>query len=199
MVIFLAVTVTAIHAQIKPGYIIGVNLSSMTLKTKDLSLNPETLSGIHFGGVFQIPLNNIFSLQPGLLLSAKGSNYKIDTADISISPIYFEIPVMAICSFGSDAIKISLFAGPYLACGIGGYKIISGGEMTNINFGSGENDDLRHFDAGINFGAGVNIKGLMISAQYGIGLANIAPVSAIDSEMRNKVIGISFSSLFSNK
>jgi hypothetical protein len=58
---------------------------------------------------------------------------------------------------------------------------------------------LKPFDIGLNFGAGINIKGLMISAQYGIGLANLSPVTIGDSEMKNKVIGISISSLFARK
>jgi hypothetical protein len=199
MVIFLTVTFTDMHAQIKSGYIIGLNLSTMTFKNKSLSSGSETMAGIHFGGIIEIPVKGNFVLQPGFLFSAKGSSYKTDTVDFSISPIYIEVPVVAVYSFGSDAIKISLFAGPYFACGIGGYKIESGGGLQNINFGSGENNDLKPFDIGLNFGAGVNIKGLLISAQYGIGLANLSPVTIIDSEMKNKVIGISISSLISDK
>jgi hypothetical protein len=133
------------------------------------------------------------------LFSAKGSNYKNDSVEFSLSPIYIEVPVIAVYSFGSDAIKISLFAGPYFACGVGGYKIESGSELKNISFGSGKNNDLKPFDIGLNFGAGINIKGLLISAQYGIGLSNLSPVTLYVSEMKNKVIGISISSLFARK
>ena len=197
--IFLTIAFTDAHAQIIPGYIFGLNLSTVTLKTKGLSTKPETPVGIHFGGFFEIPLESNLSLEPSLLFSAKGSNFKIDTVDISLSPIYIEVPVIAVYSFGSDAIKISLFAGPYFACGVGGYKIESGSELKNISFGSGKNNDLKPFDIGLNFGAGINIKGLLISAQYGIGLSNLSPVTLYVSEMKNKVIGISISSLFARK
>jgi hypothetical protein len=199
LAIFLTIAFTDVHAQIIPGYIFGMNLSTMTLKTKGISSKPETPIGIHFGGFFEIPLNGNITLQPSLLFSAKGSNYKIDTVEFSLSPIYIEVPVIAVYSFGSDVIKISLFAGPYFACGVGGYKIESGGELKNISFGSGKNNDLKPFDIGLNFGAGINIKGLLISAQYGIGLTNLSPVTIGDSEMKNKVIGISISSLFARK
>jgi len=195
----LTVACTDINAQIKPGYIFGVNLSTITLNTKNISSAPETLAGIHFGGVFKIPILSNFTFKPALLLSAKGSNYTIDSIDFSLSPIYLEIPLIAMYSFGSDAIKISLFAGPYFACGIGGYKIEPGGELQNMSYGSGESNDLRTFDLGLNFGAGIDLKGFLISAQYGIGLSNIAPVTAVDSEMKNKVIGISISSSFAGK
>jgi hypothetical protein len=100
-------------------------------------------------------------------------------------------------SFGSHTFKVSLFAGPYLAFVMGGYKLPSGGEINNIKIGSGENKDLKPFDFGFNFGTGVNVKGLLVSAQYGIGLANVAP--SANSEMKNKVLGISISSSFAVK
>ena len=199
LAISLSIAYINVHAQIIPEYIFGLNLSTMTLKTKGISSKPETPIGIHFGGLFKIPLKDNLALQPSLLFSAKGANYKIDSVEFSLSPIYIEVPVIVVYSFGSDEIKISLFAGPYFACGVGGYKIESGGELKKINFGSGNKNDLKPFDIGLNFGVGVNIKGLLISAQYGIGLANISPVTTVDSEMKNKVIGISLSSLFAGK
>ncbi len=199
LAIILAFAFADMHAQIKPEYIFGVNLSTMTLKSKGISFDPEAAVGIRFGGFVDIPLQGNFTLQPGLMFSAKGSNFKIDSAEFSISPIYIEVPVIAVYTFGSDAVKISVFAGSYFACGIAGYKIDSGGELKDIRFGSGENYDLKPFDIGLNFGAGVNIKGFLISAQYGIGLLNLSPVATIDSETKNKVIGISISSLFVSK
>jgi hypothetical protein len=199
LAILIMVSFTDIYAQIKPGYIFGLNLSTVTLKTKGISSKPKTPAGIHFGGFLEIPLSGNFVLQPGLLLSAKGSNFKIDSTEFSLAPVYLEIPVIAVYSFGSDALKISLFAGPYFACGIGGYKIQSEGGFKYLSFGSGENKDLKPFDIGLNFGAGVNIRGFMISAQYGIGLLNVLPSTAVDSEIKNKVIGISISSFFAVK
>jgi hypothetical protein len=195
LVVFLMVIFKDLNAQIKSGYIFGLNLSTTTLKTSGIALKPEILTGVHFGEVFEISLNKIFAFQSGLLLSAKGSISKIDTTEFFLFPVYFEVPVIAVCSFGSDPIRVFLFAGPYFACGIGG-KLESG---ENIRFGSGENDDLKPFDVGLNFGAGINIKGFRVSAQYGLGLANLSPPTSVESEMKNKVIGISVRSLFAGK
>jgi Outer membrane protein beta-barrel domain len=199
LVIFLTVTFSELEAQVKPGYIFGLNLSTATLKGKGISSDPKVQIGIHYGGFIEVPLNYNFTLQPGLLFSAKGSNYKIDGAEVSISPIYIEVPVIVVYSFGSDAVKVSLFTGSYFAYGMGGYKIQSGGELKSINFGSGETSDLKSFDIGLIFGIGVNIKGLLFSANYGIGLADISPETSVHSEMKNKVIGISLCSLFGTK
>ncbi len=190
---------TEINAQIRPGYIFGVNLSTITLNSKGTITTPDRLAGIHFGGSFEIPVYRGFTFNPGFVFSAKGTNYKIDSVEYSLSPIYIEIPLTAMYSFGSDLIKISLFAGPYVALGVGGYKIEPEGALTDLNYGSGQNDDLKHFDLGLNFGAGVSIKGLLISAQYGLGFTNIAPDSKENPEMKNNVIGISISSPFSRQ
>jgi hypothetical protein len=198
LAIALMVAFTDLHAQIKSGYTIGLNLSTMTMSTSGKSFEPETMTGIHVGRIIEIPLKGNFSLKSGLLFSAKGSVYKTDTVEFSFSPVYIEVPVKIAFSIGSEVIKISLFTGPYFACGIGGNKE-SGGELEKIRFGSGENRDLRLFDIGLNFGSGVTIKGFMISAQYDLGLANISPAINVDSEMKSKVIGISITTLFAGK
>ena len=183
------------HAQIKSGYMIGFNISNMTLKTSDTGFEAETMTGIHIGVISEILLKGNLTLQSGIMFSAKGSIYKIDTTDVVISPIYMEVPLNARYSIGSDFVKVFLFAGPYIACGIGGNKD-TGGELKKIRFGADENDDLKFFDFGFYFGVGVNIKGFVISAHYGLGLANISPGTTVYSEMKNKVIGISLSSYF---
>jgi hypothetical protein len=193
LVIFLTVVFLDMHAQIKSGYTFGLNLSSLTLKAKEISSYPETMGGIHLGGFYEMPFTGNFAFKPGLLFSAKGSNYKIDTVQYSLAPVYIEVPLIIAYNLGSDVVKISLFAGPYFACGIGGLAMDLKGNLKDINFGSGENKDLKLFDIGLNFGAGINIKGLLISAQCGIGLANITSETTFVTEMKNKVFGISIS------
>ena len=199
LIICLTIAIQETEAQIRPGYIIGVNRSTFDIKSNNLTVNPETITGIHFGGVLDIPLNKNISFQPNLIFTAKGSNFKIDSTEFSLSPIYIELPLLVVCRFGSEYFSVSLSAGPYAACGVDGYKIISGGEMQEIKFGTGSEKDLKTLDAGFKFGAGINISGIMISVHYGIGLANIIPVSDSVLEMRNKVFEISVSSLFATR
>lgn len=154
---------------------------------------------MHYGAIFEFPLNNHFTFRPELILSAKGSDYEVDSVYHSLSPVFIEIPLLAVCTFGSGVFKFSLFAGPYIACGMGGYKIVGDGELKNLKYGSGENKDLRPFDIGFNFGAGLTIKKVLISAQYGIGLANLSTDTSAGAEMKNRVIGISISQAFDGK
>jgi hypothetical protein len=197
--ILLLFAFTDTFSQIQPGYIFGMNLSTLKLKTEGLNLAPDTQIGIHYGVIFEIPVGGRFALRPAVVLSAKGSDYEIDSISHSLSPVFVEVPVLAIYSFGSNTVRISLFAGPYFAYGMGGYKIVGDDPLKNLKYGKGENMDLRPFDVGFNFGAGVTIKGMLISAQYGIGLANLSTDTSEGSEMKNRVIGISISQAFDGK
>jgi len=57
---------------------------------------------------------------------------------------------------------------------------------------------MNAFDCGLNFGVGVEIKSFQITAQYGLGLTNLAPNSS-NGTVKNKVFGVSLSYLFINK
>ena len=187
-----------LQAQIKFGPQAGVNLSTMTLSYSGMSLDPTTLIGFHAGVISEIPIIAGLSLRPGILFSSKGSKFSIMTEEGSISPGYIEVPVNVAYGIGSDALKFSIFAGPYVAYGLTG-SVKSGGQSEDIVFGTGEDDDMNPFDYGVNFGVGVSLKALYISAQYGLGLAELSPDSSGDTEFKNTVIGISLAYLFGGK
>lgn len=202
LVICLMFVVTNIQAQIKFGPKVGLNLSTMTLKNMGISLDPKILVGFNVGVVSEIPLSGNLSLQPAVLYSAKGSKYSVTisevTAEAEIAPSFIEIPVNAVYKFDLGSTKLFLNAGPYFAYGIGG-KSKSGGESTDISFGSGESNDMKPFDFGLNFGAGIEIANLLISANYEFGLANLAPRTTDNTEMKITVIGFSIAYLFGGK
>ena len=202
MALFLMFAMTAVHAQVKFGPKVGMNLSTMTLKSSGISLDPKMLVGFHAGVISEIGLTENLFLQPGVLFSSKGSKYELtlleQTFKFSMAPGVIEVPVNVLYSFGTGSVKLNLFAGPYVALGITGKTKIDG-ESQDISYGSSDEDDMKPFDFGFNFGAGVNINGFLISAQYGFGLANLAPDTSGDSEMKNKVLAISMGYLFGPK
>ena len=183
----------SLEAQMKTGYRFGVNMTTMSIKSSGNNIETELPVGIHFGGNYEISLSKKFAIQTGLLFSSKGTDYKINKVYYSISPSYIEIPVNGVYYFGRRKTKLAIFAGPYFSSAFGGYKIDQNGAFKYLSLGPHENNDLKCLDAGLNFGANLQIKGLIFSVQYGIGLRNISPKN--EFEMRNKVIGISVSSL----
>lgn len=187
LVILFMVAITGLQAQIKSGYVFGVNFSTLNLQTKGTYSDLQTKGGINLGLFFELPITRRFSFQPKLMFSAKGTDYKIDSVQYSLSPVYIEVPL----NIGFRLGNISLFAGPYFACGIGGLKMDQRGNLKDISYGWGQNKDMRQLDVGLNFGLGIIIRGIQISAQYGLGLANIAPNATVYSEMKNRVISIS--------
>jgi hypothetical protein len=194
-IIFFMFAFISIQAQIKFGAKVGLNLSTMTMKSSGISLDPKILAGFNIGLISEIPVAGNFKLQPGILYSTKGSKYKIMDTEVSIGPDFVEIPVNILYKIDLSGAKLSLFAGPYFAYAVGG-KTKSGGQSADIKFGSGQNDDMKPFDLGLNIGAGIGIKNIMLSIQYGFGLTNLAPVTTNDTEMKIKVIGISVAYLF---
>jgi hypothetical protein len=186
------------QAQIKFGTKAGLNLSTMTLKMSGIGIDPKTMVGFNVGVISEITLKDNFVLQPGVLFSAKGSKYSVGGYDMSISPTFIEIPINALYKFDLVSTKLLLFAGPYFAFGIGGsYKTPD--ESADISYGSGEEKDLKSFDFGLNFGAGIEISNIQFTAQYGLGLTNLAPVTTNDEETKVRVIGISMAYLFGGK
>lgn len=197
--ILLVFVFTGLPAQVTFGPKAGINFSTMTLESSGISMDPKMLGGFHIGLISEIQLTRDLVFQPGVLYSSKGSRYEIDYQQsvfkYTLAPNYIEIPLNAAYYFEPGRIRFSLFAGPYFAFGIGGTRK-TGSTISNIKFGSGENDDMKAFDIGLNAGAGVIINEMMISAQYGFSLTDLSSSADYDTEMKNRVIGISISFLF---
>jgi hypothetical protein len=202
--LILLFSLTAVQAQVKFGPKAGLNLSTMTFKTSGMGFDPKVLVGFHAGVISEIPLTDVLKFQPGVLYSMKGSNYEIMDEEMSFSPSYIEIPLNFMYDIDLEGKKLGIFAGPYFAFGVGG-KAKAMGFSEDITFGTGEDDVMKPLDFGINFGVGLNLNNFIISAQYGLGLSNLANEVAFDAEvetdvkMNLRVFGLSLSYLFGSE
>ena len=74
-------------------------------------------------------------------------------------------------------------------------EVTSGGntiaDQEDVNWGSGDQYDLKRFDFGLTFGAGIEINSIQIGLSYGFGLANISPVTDNGMKICNRVLAIS--------
>jgi hypothetical protein len=187
----------SLQAQMKFGPVAGLNISKMTLKYGGIGFDPKSLIGFHIGGMAEIPLSGNFVLQPEILYSGKGSSYELDFGEevyeLKIAPGFIEVPVFAAYKFDVGSGKLFLKAGPYFAYGISG-QVSDDEESYDICYGEGEDCDMKPLDFGLGFGAGFDLNGFIISLQYELGLANLAPID--DSEMKINVFGFSLAYLF---
>lgn len=191
-VVLCCAAATSINAQVKFGPQAGLNVSNMTISYSGINMSMSSLVGFHVGVVAEIPVATNFVIQPGLLYSTKGTKADIEGIHETERLDYLELPVNAMYKIElSEQAKLLLFAGPYLAYGIGG-KDSSTGESVKF---SGDDKDFKALDFGLNFGPGIEINNtIQIKAQYSLGIANIAPES--EATYRNHGFNVSIAYLF---
>lgn len=237
--IFLACLTFSASAQIEIGIKVGGNLSNIhqDFKDSDEEMPTKMKVGFHVGLTSDIPINEMFSFQPGLLFTTKGYNYDLDElVEEDDNPVkstnavevdgymrtslnYIEIPLNIAFKTGD----LQIFAGPYLAVGIGGkhkadfsYSIMGYEETEKYEiklkpaFGEvdyeelGEDEDaFSALDYGLNFGVGYRLGPVLIQGAYSLGLGNITPKYKDDDDndrsdykMTNRVITLSVSYFF---
>lgn len=154
-------------------------------------------------------------VQPALVFSQKGVKQRASasdsfagevltaTLDVTSRVNFLELPVNVVYSFGTNGQGWQVFAGPYLAVGVGG-KAEYSKKLTSTNpsspfageshgskgfaFGntfaepdpnsqSGDDFDarVRRWDAGINVGAGYRVGAFQVQLGYAFGLLNAQP------------------------
>lgn len=122
--------------QIRFGLLGGLNITKMTvedLRGADQKMNYS----FHAGATAEFTLSDLISLEPGLMISGKGTraegsesvnlsefglgmgNVTVNAA-ASVLPYYIEIPVNAVVKIKLGPVKLNLFAGPYMGIGIAG-------------------------------------------------------------------------------
>lgn len=133
----------------------GLNLASLTNDTSGL----DSRTAFHIGVMSEIPISELFSIQPELIYSLQGA--KADGDQIKID--YLNIPVM-FKYYASQGVSVE--AGPQIGV------LLSA--TTEIDDEGDIKDEVKSLDFGLNFGLGYKIdSGLNVSVRYNLGLANI--------------------------
>jgi hypothetical protein len=176
----------------------GLNLSNVIFKSDAADF--MVVPGFHAGATAEFQLNRVFLFETDLLFSSRGYRESYENQYVQFKTethyYYLEVPLKAKAFFSTPFMTFSVFAGPYIGLGICGNdkgKESSNGETTSwsdkIAWGSGQTDLFKRLDYGLVFGAGVQLKHVEFSLSYGLGLANIASLSAL--KMHNRVIEFS--------
>lgn len=220
------------QAQVRFGVKAGLNLNniSQNVEDSDFEFATKMSLGYHIGATMDFALFDDMSLQTGLLFTRKGFNNDLEEGFFGDDPVdgydrnfyhYLEIPIHVAYKINS----FQLYAGPYVALGLGGknkyeyteefngMKFTESGELklkpaygklTESDFDDLEDDEdyINGLDMGINFGVGYQTGPVLINAGYSLGLTNLTPrLEGFDEErdafkLTNRVISVSLSYFF---
>jgi len=174
------------------GFKAGVNLPNYNFSNSDYET--ESTTNFHVTGYLDAPINQMFSIQPGVSLQGKGAKLENEMGSWKQNTMWIEVPVNAVAKFPTmGGGNFFLGAGPYAAFGISGEnKIESGDFELSDEFEFGKDGTQKGTDFGVNFLAGYRLgNGLTLGAGYGLGLADIAPDNNSDIKQTNRVLSFS--------
>jgi len=194
------------YSQTNFGIKAGLNVNNINRDFEDSDgFDTKINAGFHIGPTLDIALSDQLGLKTGLMFTSKGFTYDMDDT-VGMAEIngywrfrfnYFEIPM----SFALKIDEFQIFAGPYLAIGIGGKSVADFSRDITSEWYSGETeyfdekfdlkpvfgdydsadlgDDELAFNAldfGLNFGIGYQVGPMLLNAGYSLGLGNITAV-----------------------
>jgi outer membrane immunogenic protein len=193
MVLTLVASVPAASAQeVTWGIKGGVNFAT---QHTDEEIEQDALKnrvGIVAGVFFSVPVGGLFSVQPEVLYSQKGSKFELEgLAEGTIEVDYVEIPILLrVGQWNASATTFHAFVGPSL-----GFKVRakakgeSGGESETVDI----SDEIETFDFGLVFGGGVDFGRFTVDGRYTWGLSNINVLiddEPDDAKVTNRVFSI---------
>ena len=190
----LAVGTMPLVAQGSPrvGPVAGINFASVGGEDVD-----ETKSRTTFmAGLFaEIPVSNVFSVQPEALYTMKGPN--LTDPDGSIRFAYLEVPVLLrvnIPTGGSmngsgSGVRPHLYAGPAVAFKMS-CSLHESGASSNPDCDDPSVDfvEFKSTDLGAVFGGGVDIGDFTVGARFTLGLTNIIDSSDPSEDAKHRVL-----------
>jgi len=195
----------------------GLNLANITVTEGGRVDDAKTLTTFQAGFVGDLSLCEFVSLQPGLLVTGKGSKTQsgeptdANYFKATTNPIYLEVPLNLVFKFGAnDGPNFFAGAGPYMAIGIAGKNktegkflgtsfsseddiVWSDDDPTTLNYEEGAGFGImKRFDYGLNGTAGIDLKKAVLSVNYGWGLAKLRSGSNSSEDDNNKHRVLSF-------
>ena len=175
LIIMTVCGLSQVHAQdfgVKAGY----NYSTFRGETSSIS-TIEGLSGFYIGGLVDLPISDVLSIQPELIFSRQGValrqeikgfgfNVSINNADIRLD--YLNIPVMAKVNLG----PLFLQGGVQFGFLVSKPKV---NRLTNTSlFTLLDKDSYNSFDFGVGVGLGFNFnRRFFAEARYTHSLTNV--------------------------
>ncbi|MBP1593671.1 MAG: hypothetical protein H6Q12_689 [Bacteroidetes bacterium] len=157
----------------------GLNISNWTGGDSE---GTDAKLGFKVGVGMEYAFDNIWSLQPSLFLSTKGTKYSevIEgySTKLTVNQMYLELPVNIQARVHIEGETNLLFsAGPYIAYGIGGKTSFDISNIgTDIDTFGNDGLGLDEFDAGLGFGVGLEFGKVLVGLDGQVGLTKLKDV-----------------------
>lgn len=193
---------SALQAQVTIGPKVGLNVNYESYQFSGGFAGTEVKSreakvGYQAGVAINVKTSDYFSIRPEVLFNVMGGTTSFgDNNNNSITLKntynYLSIPLNFVGTFDAGPGKINIFVAPQFSLGLGGkYSFTSdssgifvatqysqSGSIQANEVPSGYNGNTRYMNQmswGINYGIGYQVKGLLFTGQYHMGLTNTQP------------------------
>jgi len=187
IVIFGVLLATTASAQI--SFKAGVNIATIAEEGMDVTRNDidnKSVLGAILGITAEIPVADVFYIQPELLFSQSGgsNSYTVGTAytKSTYKINYLELPVLAKLKFGNkdeSGVGIHVAAGPWLGYALKGHSNTKTtvGEMVifeqDRDYSFDDQDNAERVNYGLIAAAGISFGHMVLDLRYNFGLNNL--------------------------
>lgn len=213
---FFLITLCPTQAQKHTILRAGLNIANVTITNDGDIDKANSLTSYQVGILADMKVIPMVSVQTGLLFTGKGSKTQSgNTTDnnyyrASSNPMYLELPLTLILKSPTGLLKFFGGAGPYVAMGISGRNTVDGkflgtafhsdkdikwsnDDPSTLNYEEGSGYGiLKRFDYGLNGTAGIETRFIVLSINYGLGLAKLQSGTNSQADDKNKNRVLSF-------
>jgi len=178
----------------------GLNLANQIERNDDHTYSDDykIKPGFHLGGIVNIPIMDMISVEPGLQISTKGYKRKDGDYKEKLNLVYLECPVLGKFTYEIGSVSLIGITGPVFGIGLSGkYKTEYDGDKDKetVNWGT-DDDEFRRPEVSFLIGAGIEMNSFQFTISYNMGLTNICNESNNGYRIKNRVIGLSAAYFF---
>lgn len=199
LALVLAVVTTGMsHASETPSVGLKLGVSSANISNVEVDGlwdDPSSTFGLTFGGFVSMSIGNNLYLQPEILFTQKGAEWKgsyfydfaVEDIKLVFRLNYLEIPVLVKYVFSGGSLRPYIYAGPYAGFKLSSkYRI----EVAEESVEEDVDAELKGVDFGLAAGAGLALE--MGSGELSVELRYTLGLSAIEkgTESKNKVLSL---------
>ena len=202
-----AISLTAVSQKISFGIQAGLSLANMYETYLDASKHGDNKIGAIVGLTGNVHIGNNFDFRPELNFVQKGFQHNTSDPGYALTDEmtlnYIEIPFNFLFYRRISKLQIFAGAGPSIAFAISGKGKAGINENVvnySLHFGNNvDEDDLRRFDFGGNFFAGIELKsGLFAGINYNLGINTLIPGDNKNGTLKNNYVGFRLGYMFSS-